>query len=1563
MAIDKLIPQYLSSDTDQKLVKSVEMTDNLNIRVSNNDEGTAGVIKNIKGTEALSPKTPADAFPAGDNRVIGSVDNDKNKEVLFFLWNSNGDHGIYRINTLTDSFQKVYEDSVLGFEKLGFVDCDVVINDNEETLLYWTDNVNPPMKLNVNRALNNGYPSSLTSGTDEEKLLNLTVAKQPPLKAPTYNIVNNAGLGYNNIKNKVFQFAYRYRYTDGEISALSEYSTAAVSTAQLKDGIVPDENLDFFNQIDVYVRNTIQDVEKILVYARSGNDGPWFEIKELDNANNTNAVTVPFRNDKLSSFLSNDEVNKVFDNVPQKARSLVVSNNRLFFGNYTEGYENVTLDVEPSPTYRVKPIIYSIDTDMMTGSSNPFKTDTESSSSDFNFSLDFSEVPSTIKAGSVVEIDFTMVVTTLKATADTSYSNLFVAYTVPTTRNGETLDITKTDNINVDEWLLPLEGIVFKHTIDISVDTAKSQFITDVADILEGSEYYSIVDSDEDDSDQANAWESRAIGGLPKSNVWVAGKASFELEKVGLTGDNYEFNVHFKGAEIYAKYLTKGIDYSPLGLSLDAETKVEIVKSSTMIIGGTASYNAYPSRPITGSAEYQVSGISGNSSFIAESTIGYKSFKENASHDFGIVYMDDRGRAGGVNKIDSIEITPLSSRSNTFGNVVDFRVKHNAPAWADKWQLVYSENNNYNDFIQYSVSRAMPAYSSAASPVTERIYISMSTLEGKSNSYKEQTSANLEYKFEDGDRARVIRYEDSNGDYAYPTGYNFKVVGYEYIQDLDNSPFLLPSGYKKSATGWFLIIESKDIAGFSFNAVIGNKDKWGDNVLLEIYNPKKDLEEKVYYSLGKVYDVDGVTHRGDRDNSTPQSVDLTVVDISNITSSSRMFVGDQLTVDEVTITITGVFIEVDGTYSYTYSFDGPTGPTADSYTGIAIVNYQEAVVIANQGDVYFRLRRIRKPNTFYDEYFLSEKFENNVYAYDIDYIEDYSVSDFFKSKAISRGKPYAYMTEARTVRRKSSITYSDAYVLDSDRLNLSSFNASLANWSDLDIAHGGIDKLVSRGDAITVLQESKASQLPIGRNLIEYSNGDTGVAVSKNVIGVPSYYAGDYGSSGNPESVVEQFGVVYFSDLNSRKIVRLSADGITPISEKGMDSFFQKLFENIDKNVATPKIIGGFDPDNDEYLLTMEDFFQSTITVQSSNPELEPNVYNIDTNEEGEYIPSPTYTSSQIVWNTIPFKWNELCEEWDNIGNGYLEVDGIFYVDAQLQGSTGTVKIIVTDELNSFVAVAEYNLGSGVVTIPNQACDGRNISVKTISGDYNGITLSYKHKEGVWASKYSFIPSNYASIGNTLYSFYENENGLAWKHNVNDTRNLFYGVQYNSMFEVVSNFNPSMIKTYEALGIEGNGDWTGVIENSTQKTEITVFDEREGHKYAMIPRDTLNSKSHQIYLGVVEAVSGNNVTFSTPVNRLPFALGETLKVANGSTLNTTGVTVDSLLDRKTIVCSGVGITIGDNVFVEHNSIVDGDPMRDVYASIKLTSSDTTPFEVHALSVSYDRSRLHNDRVN
>jgi len=134
----------------------------------------------------------------------------------------------------------------------------------------------------------------------------------------------------------------------------------------------------------------------------------------------------------------------------------------------------------------------------------------------------------------------------------------------------------------------------------------------------------------------------------------------------------------------------------------------------------------------------------------------------------------------------------------------------------------------------------------------------------------------------------------------------------------------------------------------------------------------------------------------------------------------------------------------------------------------------------------------------------------------------------------------------------------------------------------------------------------------------------------------------------------------------------------------------------------------------------------------------------------------------------------------------------------------------------------------------------------------------------------------------------------------------------------------------------------------------------------MIFRDTSSkSTGHKIYLGKVASVSGDEITFTAPINRIPFVFGDTLKTASVSALAATSNTISAVTGRKIIQCGGTvsGISTDNEIFVEHTSRVDGDPMRDVFLKIKLTSTDTTAFEVHALSISYDRSRLHNDRVN
>ncbi len=1559
MAIDKLIPQYLSSDTDQKLVKAVEMTDNLNIRVSNDDEGTAGVVKNIKGTEVVGAKTASDAYPTGDNRVVGSVANEKNREILFLLWNANTNHGIYRLDTTTGKYQKLYQDSVLNFKKFTHVECDVVVNEEGDTLFYFTDGENPPMKVNVNRLLKSKYPSSFYSGTDEEKLLSLTVAKQPPLKAPSFNFVNNPDIKLSNIYEKNFQFAYQYKYEDGEVSALSPYSPMSVSSSQLKDGLIKNSSKNFYNQIDVYVRHSIADVKEIILYARNSNLQTFNEVEKIKNNGTTGATTISFTDDKISRALSVDEVNKVYDNVPQVAKAQAVVQNRLMYGNYKEGYENTELDVDSNAVHHDVPEIFKITVSHADTSDVVVK---KGYSSLLKFDVDFSEVPASLTTNHRVFLEFSILPDLLEPEVYGTYGDIVVDVKHPEDESIEQVTLRAEQGDDVKHIVMSPQAIVVSKMFDFAQSTTRQDFIDTVSDYLTNNFFESLVSVDEKKYKYASRGRVKGTGS-GNAVIWFGGVAFFGFTRTAQTSTELELAIDFVGAELFVKDLEiksgSWVTNSFLG-----RLPVTVINSTVYKVGGLDIRNKYGSDPdVQESAEgvFKDIIVAGNASFGGKID-GSKTFKSDSHHSFGIVYLDDRGRASGVNKLDDIFIPALSERDEKGHSEVDLRIKNAAPSWAKKWMPVYAGNATTNEYIQYSTGEAYAALDpqeTRGSSISKRIYISMATLEGTEGSFKEQTGANLEYKHEKGDRLKILSYKDDNGDTIYPSGLEFNIVDYKYISEDDINLFMNRTG-NGTDEGWFLVLDDEDYESFSLSDIISDKDLWSSETIIEIEKPLKEITEKVYHNLGKTYDVVNGVHEGDRSVSSAPTATVTIDGSGGATSSDRLYVGDTIPVSGTTITITGVSVNVDGTYSYTYS-GTVSAQSSASYT---IGNYQNGVVTISQGDGYFRVRKIRISDNYnFGE--LPKKLRRNRYLYTGGYVEDASVSDYFSSKSYTKGKPYAHIPDAKTVNRISSITYSDAYVIDSDRLNLSSFNLSLANWTDLDVSFGGITSLVYRGDSLTAIQQSKASSLPVGRNLIEYANGDAGVTVSRNVLGVPSYYAGDFGTT-NPESVVERFGVVYYVDSRAAKVLRLAADGINPISDKGLESFFEKKFKSLMQVSEKVRVIGGFDPDNGEYLITVEPVYNSTLTIGSD-------VNNVPVDANAEFtIQGITYTSSTVLWNIWGNLWNTFCGDWDDVGNGIVFVDSVFtpqsiLADIAFLGSTGTIDVLVTDSSYSFSAIGQLNLSNGQLSLPATTCEGDSITIGNATEKEAGFTIAFKHKQGVWSSKYSFKPTSYVNINNELYSFFDTDSGVMWRHNVNSTRNNFYGTQYNSEIEVVSNKNPSMVKVYEALAVEGSGSWSGTLTNTDQSTTIGTsdFDQREGHRFAQIQRDTLKSTSHQIYLGEVDSVSTDKVVFTTPINRLPFVVGDELKTASGSTLTATGEIIDDITDRKTIKCTNTvtGISAGDDIFVEHTARIDGDPMRDVFLKVKLTSSDTEAFEVHALSLSYDRSRLHNDRVN
>ena len=73
MAIDKLLPRYLNTDDDERIITSFQMSDAQNLRVSVDDDGDALLIKNAYGNEDISGTIENGTMPTGTNVTIGSL--------------------------------------------------------------------------------------------------------------------------------------------------------------------------------------------------------------------------------------------------------------------------------------------------------------------------------------------------------------------------------------------------------------------------------------------------------------------------------------------------------------------------------------------------------------------------------------------------------------------------------------------------------------------------------------------------------------------------------------------------------------------------------------------------------------------------------------------------------------------------------------------------------------------------------------------------------------------------------------------------------------------------------------------------------------------------------------------------------------------------------------------------------------------------------------------------------------------------------------------------------------------------------------------------------------------------------------------------------------------------------------------------------------------------------------------------------------------------------------------------------------------------------------------------
>lgn len=245
-----------------------------------------------------------------------------------------------------------------------------------------------------------------------------------------------------------------------------------------------------------------------------------------------------------------------------------------------------------------------------------------------------------------------------------------------------------------------------------------------------------------------------------------------------------------------------------------------------------------------------------------------RSFKTEANHDFGIVYYDQRGRHGFVNPLKTVFVEGYTDAERPQGGgkgrvEIQLTLQHSPPQWAHQYKIVYSKNTTVQDFVQYNTGGGFVSQNlddQEVSEANQNIYVSLNYLQGHPISYVSSFGARTPegglnfYKFQEGDKLRVISYfEGTERKYV---DVEFDVVDVVKLGGDDNP--LSDSPVPDFLQGDFVVLKNNPSAfGFSYGETLAGASKWGDNCIIELRTPLKDVDgdQRVFYEMSETYDV------------------------------------------------------------------------------------------------------------------------------------------------------------------------------------------------------------------------------------------------------------------------------------------------------------------------------------------------------------------------------------------------------------------------------------------------------------------------------------------------------------------------------------------------------------------------------------------------------------------------------------------------------------------------------------------------------------------------------------
>jgi hypothetical protein len=332
----------IQKDLDSRFVSPEELIDAENAIVITSEGSNAGVLKNVTGNikktnlNIAGAKTIGHGVLSSKNKVYNLVAGslyDYIIETDVVSWNS--------IIVAQSSIGKL-----LNFNRNKRVtNVDIIIDpEGNGDLLCFSGDSNPPRCLNIETAK--------TWGVDGFSEQEISLIKAPPSFPITLTpLISTENPESNFLQDRFLSFAYRYKYTDGQYSAISTWSEYFFVPGDFNIDFDTFENLgmlNIYNAVNLTFNTGPRDVVGVDLIFKYSNEYTPYIIDKFIKADqvwgNDQNITIEFNNSKVYAVLPESEFYRSYDNVPQQAVAQAVIGNRIAFGNYIEDRDLIDAD-------------------------------------------------------------------------------------------------------------------------------------------------------------------------------------------------------------------------------------------------------------------------------------------------------------------------------------------------------------------------------------------------------------------------------------------------------------------------------------------------------------------------------------------------------------------------------------------------------------------------------------------------------------------------------------------------------------------------------------------------------------------------------------------------------------------------------------------------------------------------------------------------------------------------------------------------------------------------------------------------------------------------------------------------------------------------------------------------------------------------------------------------------------------------------------------------------------------------------------------------------------------